>query len=74
VIDLQTGKRVTTLPGAAVLSLTFSANGQRLMALDGEKGALHSWGWEAAGGGVKLKKLAYVPGAGEASLHLESHD
>jgi methylamine dehydrogenase heavy chain len=72
--DLQANKRAATLPGAAVLSLTFSANGQRLMALDGEKGALHSWGWEAAGGGVKLKKLAYVPGAGEASLHLESHD
>lgn len=68
--DLQANKRVAALPGAAVLSLTFSANGQRLMALDGEKGALHSWGWNAG----KLTKLAYVPGAGEASLHLESHD
>lgn len=70
VIDLQTGKRVTTLPGAAVLSLTFSQNGQRLMALDGDKAALHSWGWDAG----KLKKLAYVPAIGESSLHLESHD
>lgn len=70
VYDLQAGKRSAVLPGAAVLSLTFSQNGQRLMALDGEKGALHSWGWNAG----KLKKLAYVPGAGEASLHLESHD
>lgn len=68
--DLQANKRAASLPGAAVLSLTFSANGQRLMALDGEKGALHSWSWSAG----KLKKLAYVPGAGEASLHLESHD
>ena len=68
--DLQANKRAATLPGAAVLSITFSQNGQRLMALDGEKGALHSWGWNAG----KLKKLAYVPGAGEASLHLESHD
>ena len=68
--DLQANKRTATLPGAGVLSLTFSQNGQRLMAMDGEKGALHSWGWNAGA----LKKLAYVPAAGEASLHLESHD
>ena len=70
VIDLNNGKRVATLPGAAVLSLTFSQNGQRLMALDGDKAALHSWGWDAG----KLKKLAYVPAVGESSLYLESHD
>jgi methylamine dehydrogenase heavy chain len=70
VIDLQSGKRVAALPGAMVLSLTFSNNGERLQALDGEKGALHSWAWNAG----RIKKLAYVPGAGEASLHLESHD
>lgn len=68
--DLQANRRVASLPGVAALSLTFSQNGQRLMALDGEKGALHSWAWNAG----KLKKLAYVPGAGEASFHLESHD
>jgi methylamine dehydrogenase heavy chain len=72
--DLQSGKRAATLPGAAVLALTFSGNGQRLMAMDGEKGALHSWGWNPGKAGIKLTKLAYVPGAGEASLHLESHD
>lgn len=70
VIDLASGQRVATLPGAAVLSLTFSQNGQRLMALDGDKAALHSWGWDAG----RLKKLAYVPAVGESSLHLESHD
>ena len=70
VIDLNNGKRVATLPGLAVLSLTFSQNGQRLMTLDGDKAALHSWGWDAG----KLKKLAYVPAVGESSLHLESHD
>lgn len=72
--DLQAGKRVAALPGAALLSLTFSANGQRLMALDGEKGALHRWGWRPAGTGIQLKKLAHLPVAGEASMHLESHD
>ena len=72
--DLQSGKRAAVLPGAAVLAITFSGNGRRLMALDGEKGALHSWGWNPGKAGIKLTKLAYVPGAGEASLHLESHD
>lgn len=72
--DLHTGKRLASLPGEAVLSLSFSRNGQRLMALDGAKGALHSWGWAPGAKGVSLKKLAYVPGAGESSLHLESHD
>lgn len=70
VYDLRAGQRSAVLPGAAVLSLTFSQNGQRLQALDGEKGALHSWAWNDG----RLKKLAYVAGAGEASLHLESHD
>ncbi|MBL8312127.1 MAG: amine dehydrogenase [Rubrivivax sp.] len=70
VYDLQAGRRSAVLPGAAVLSLTFSRNGQRLQALDGDKGALHSWAWNDG----RPKKLAYVPGAGEASLHLESHD
>jgi methylamine dehydrogenase heavy chain len=70
VIDLQSGQRVAVLPGVAALSMTFSQNGQRLQALDGEKGALHTWAWDAG----KIRKLAYVPAAGETSLHLESQD
>jgi methylamine dehydrogenase heavy chain len=70
VMDLQTGQRTAVLPGVAALSMTFSRSGQRLQALDGEKGALHTWAWDAG----KIKKLAYVPAAGETSLHLESQD
>ena len=70
VLDLSTGKRAATLPGVGAISLTFSANGQRLQALDADKAALHSWAWNNG----KIKKLAYVPAAGETSTHIESQD
>lgn len=71
VYDLESGKRVATAPGHGAVSLTFSRNGQRLHALDGEKGALNVWAWSDKGLG---KALANVARAGEAALHLESHD
>ncbi|WP_088280857.1 amine dehydrogenase large subunit [Ideonella sp. A 288] len=70
VIDLQAGKRRAVLPGVAAVVLNFSQNGQRLHAVDGMKMGLYSWAWNDG----KLKKLAHVPAAGEASLHMESHD
>ena len=69
--DLASGKRVAVAPGHGTVSLTFSRNGQRLHALDGETGALRSWEWTGKGLG---KALATIKRAGEASLHLESHD
>jgi len=68
--DLGSGKRVATAPGHGTVSLTFSRSGQRLNALDGEKGALRTWQFNAGA----LKALAVVEPAGEAPLHLESHD
>ena len=53
-------------------SLTFSRDGRRLQALDGMTGALNVWQWNAAK--PALKPMAKVAKAGEASLHLESHD
>ncbi len=70
VVDLQAGRRTAVLPGGLVVSLGFSRNGERLHALDVEKGALRTWAWREG----HVRKLAYVPAAGEASLHLESHD
>jgi methylamine dehydrogenase heavy chain len=69
--DLGTGKRVAMAPGQGTASLTFSRSGQRLQALDGTSGALRVWQWS---GGGKLKQLSMVKAAGEAALHLESHD
>jgi len=71
VFDLASGQRRAVLPGVMAVALTFSRNGERLQVLDADKGALHSWAFD---GGRLAKKLAYVAGAGEASLHLESHD
>ena len=70
-VDLASGRHVASAPGLKSVSLTFSRNGQRLHALDGETGALRSWQWTDKGLG---KPLATVKRAGEASLHLESHD
>ena len=70
VFDLGAGKRVATAPGHGTVSLTFSRSGQRLNALDGETGALRTWQFSAGA----LKPLAVVTSAGEAPLHLESHD
>lgn len=69
-IDLASGKRVATMPGRNTVSITFSRNGQRLQALDGMTGAMNIWAWNA--GKPKLTKT--VARAGEASLHLETHD
>jgi methylamine dehydrogenase heavy chain len=71
VFDLSSGKRVARQPGKGAVSLTFSRNGERLHALDGITGGLNVWQWTATG---KLKPLTSVAKAGEAALHLESHD
>jgi methylamine dehydrogenase heavy chain len=71
VVDMASGKRVATAPGQGTASLTFSRSGQRLQALDGMTGAMRTWQWSGDG---KLKPLATVEKAGEAALHLESHD
>jgi len=71
VFDLSTGKRVAVHPGKGTAAITFSRNGERLHALDGMTGALHVWRWGGAG---RISPLASVAKAGEASLHLETHD
>jgi methylamine dehydrogenase heavy chain len=71
VFDLSSGKRVATHAGKGTASLTFSRNGERLHALDAVTGAMNVWRWRGAG---KLQPLVTVAKAGEASLHLESHD
>lgn len=71
--DLQSGQRVATGPGHGAVALTFSRNGQRLHALDGEKGALYVWAW-SPGKAPSPKPQVSVARAGEASLHFESHD
>ena len=72
VVDTATGQRTARLPGHASASLTFSHNGQRLQALDGMTGALNVWQWNPAKPALTL--MTKVAKAGEASLHLESHD
>jgi methylamine dehydrogenase heavy chain len=71
VVDLATGKKLGAHPGHGSASLTFSKSGQRLQALDGMTGALNVWDWTDGG---KLKKASTVKTAGQAALHLESHD
>lgn len=71
VFDLSTGKRVATHAGKGTASLTFSHNGERLHALDAVTGAMNVWRWNDNG---RLQPLVSVAKAGEASLHLESHD
>jgi methylamine dehydrogenase heavy chain len=70
-IDLDSGRRVASSPGLGTASLTFSKSGRRLQALDGTSGALRAWDW---GDGGKLKLVSTVKPAGQAALHLESHD
>ena len=70
VVDLPSGQRKAVLPGAAALSVAFSRSGERLHALDADKGALHSWAFKDG----RIRKLAYVSGAGEAAMQVESHD
>ena len=71
VFDLSTGKRVANHAGKGTASLTFSRNGERLHALDAMTGAMNVWRWNGTG---RLQPLVTVAKAGEASLHLESHD
>lgn len=71
VFDLQTGQRVARHAGKGTASLTFSHNGERLQALDGMTGAMNVWRWQGQG---QLKPLTSVAKAGEAALHIESHD
>ena len=71
VVDLVNGKRVAIYPGKGTASLTFSRNGERLHALDAVTSAMNVWRWSGSG---KLQPLVTVAKAGEASLHLESHD
>jgi len=71
VLDLASGKRLATYPGMGTASLTFSRHGQRLQALDGMTGAMNVWRVDAAG---RLKHQVNVARAGEAALHIESHD
>lgn len=70
-VALDSGKKVATAPGQGTASLTFSKSGNRLQALDGVTGSLRVWDWT---GGGKLKTVSTVKPAGQAALHLESHD
>ena len=71
VFDLHSGQRVARHPGKGTASLTFSHNGERLHALDGVTGAMNVWRWPGNG---RLIPLTTVAKAGEAALHVESHD
>jgi methylamine dehydrogenase heavy chain len=69
--DLQSGKRLSTVPGRGTISLTFSRDGQRLQGLDGERGGMTIWRWSNTG---PKRVQTTVVKAGESSMHLESHD
>ena len=71
IVDLESGKRVATAPAKGSVSLAFSKNGKRLQALDGATGALLVWRWNGA---APLTPMTTVKSAGEAALHLETHD
>ncbi|WP_396433042.1 amine dehydrogenase large subunit [Limnohabitans sp.] len=71
VVDMATGQRVATHPGSGAVSLTFSRQGERLQALDGLTGAMQVWRFASP---QRWLKQTRVVKAGEAALHLESHD
>ena len=71
VMDLDHGQRLATWPGVSAIALTFSHDGQRLHALDGETGALRMARWQ---GPQHLSWTTVVKRAGESSMHMESHD
>jgi methylamine dehydrogenase heavy chain len=71
IFDLASGKRLATAPGHHITALTFSRNGQRLHALDGDTAAMHIWQWGDRG---RMKPLTVVKRAGDMVMHLESHD
>nr|MBP8310972.1 hypothetical protein [Burkholderiaceae bacterium] len=62
--------RVARLPGHGATSMTLARGELRLHTLDAEKSRLDVWRLERGA----LKKIVSVPGAGEASFHLEAHD
>ena len=68
--DLDSGRRVARLPGHGATSMTLARGELRLHTLDAEKSRLDVWRLERGA----LKKIVSVPGAGEASFHLEAHD
>lgn len=69
--DLQSGKRIGTAPGHGVISLTFSHQGERLQAIDGEQGGLFIW---RDGNRLTDRPSVHVLRAGESPMQLESHD
>jgi methylamine dehydrogenase heavy chain len=69
--DIASGRRVAAAPGNSTVSLTFSHNGQRLHTVNGETGAMQIWQWSERGPG---KKITIIKHAGDAVLHIESHD
>ncbi|MBI3368252.1 MAG: amine dehydrogenase [Burkholderiales bacterium] len=71
VFDLNTGKRVSTVPGHGAVSLSFSRNGQRLHALNGETGELVVWQWSDNG---SLGPMTTIRRAGESAIQVESQD
>lgn len=75
VVDVASGKRVAVVPkqaqGAGTASITFSRSGRRVQALDGLTGAMRVWDWQGDG---RMKLVTTVKPAGQAALHLESHD
>ena len=70
-INMATGQRIARAPGMGTASVTFSKSGQRLQALDALTGAMNVWDWQDGG---KLKPVTSIKPAGQAALHLESHD
>ena len=71
VVDLASGQRLASHPGAGAVALTFSRQGGRLQALDGLTGSMNVWRFE---GPQRLLKQTKVAKAGEAALQIESHD
>jgi methylamine dehydrogenase heavy chain len=71
IVDVNTGKRVATVPGGNAVSLAFSHSGKRLQALDGVTGALRVWDWLGDG---KLRLVTTVASTGDSPLQIESHD
>lgn len=70
VFDLAARKRSSIVPGGTAIAMTFNGSGDRLNILDAAKSGLGTWSFDSG----RLKKLAYVPQAGETSTYVESHD
>lgn len=70
VVDLQSGKRLPSLPGNMAIALTFSGNGERLHVLDGATNTLHVMSWK----GGRALPIAKHSAVGMTVTQLESHD